>query len=82
MYHCCPMLRRLFTSQYSTSPEGKLKEMKVNTTGMIIIIRCWVGSPCCGVIHCCRSMLSAHEDDQDRDADTRDHASGLARRGR
>src|SRR5262249_15206960 len=56
--YCWPIVSRLFTSQYSVRPAGKLMNMKVNTTGMIIIARCCAGSPADGVIHCCTSMLT------------------------
>ena len=50
------MEKRLFTNQYNTSPDEKLMNMTVKTTGINIIILAWVGSPMGGDIFCCNIM--------------------------
>ena len=50
MMYCWPICRTLFVSQYRTSPLEKFMKKMVMTTGMIIIIHCWVGSAEVGVI--------------------------------
>src|SRR5437867_970919 len=57
--YCCPIPRRLFTNQYSTSPEGKLRKIQVNMIGMTYIMRLCAGS---GIdeddITCCTSWVA------------------------
>ena len=48
----------LLQSQYSTRPEGKLMNITVKTTGMIIMILRCCGSPMAGLSHCCRNMVA------------------------
>ena len=49
---CCAMERMLLTSQYTTRPEGKLRNMAVKIRGRNIMIFCWVGSEAGGLIFC------------------------------
>ena len=37
IYHCCAIDKRLFTHQYSTSPDGKKNIIPPNTSGMNIM---------------------------------------------
>ena len=52
------MLSILLTSQYSTSPDEKLRNIKVNMIGMIIMIFCCFGSAADGVIFCCMNEVA------------------------
>ncbi len=47
----------MLTNQYSTTPLGENAIIAVNITGMIIMIRCCVGSAVDGVIFCCQNMV-------------------------
>ena len=49
---CCAMDRMLLTSQYTTRPEGKFRNMAVKIKGRNIMIFCWVGSEAGGLIFC------------------------------
>ena len=51
------MDRMLLTSQYTTRPEGKLRNRAVKTMGRNIMIFCCVGSVAGGLIFCCRNMV-------------------------
>ena len=46
--HCCAIDRMLFTTQYSTRPDGKKKNMTENISGIHIIILACIGSAGCG----------------------------------
>ena len=42
--HCCAIDRMLFTTQYSTRPAGKKKNITENTSGMIVMTLACTGS--------------------------------------
>ena len=44
MCHCCAICRMLFTSQYSTRPDGKKMNSTENAIGMICITFACTGS--------------------------------------
>ena len=54
--HCWAIERMLLTNQYSTSPEGKKKNMMPNANGMIIITLACTGSGGVGFIFVCTSI--------------------------
>ena len=53
---CWPIVNTLLTSQYSTSPAGKLMNMKPKMNGMNMNIRLCAGSAVCGAIRCCSTI--------------------------
>ncbi len=59
MTHCCRMLVRLLTSQYSTRPTGKNRNRPVRKIGMMFIILACVGSIVADWpdMRCCTHML-------------------------
>src|ERR1035437_9717898 len=42
--HCCEIDKTLFTTQYSTSPDGKKKNITENMIAMNSITLAWIGS--------------------------------------
>ena len=51
--HCWAIDRQLLTTQYSTSPEGNHRNMKVKMIGIAIITFAWMGSGGVGLSFIC-----------------------------
>ena len=56
MDHCCAMDNRLFVTQYSTSPDGKKKNMKAKLKGINHISLACVGSLGLGLSQTCNRL--------------------------
>ena len=55
--HCCAIDKMLLVIQYSTKPDGKKKNITLNTSGMIHIILACIGSGGAGLSAVCSKVV-------------------------